>query len=142
MNNFIEQLPKAELHLHIEGTLEPELMFALAKRNGITIPYRSIAEVHQAYQFQNLQSFLDIYYAGAKVLIEEQDFYDLTWAYLQRANTQNIRHVEIFFDPQTHTQRGIAFKTVINGIHSALVTAKQQFNISSHLIMCFLRDLS
>ena len=142
MDNFIKQLPKAELHLHIEGTLEPELMFALAKRNNIKLPHSSVEEVRQAYQFHNLQSFLDIYYAGASVLIEEQDFYDLTWAYLQRAKAQNIRHAEIFFDPQTHTQRGIAFRTVINGISRALNDAKNQLNISSHLIMCFLRDLS
>lgn len=142
MDTFISQLPKAELHLHIEGTLEPELMFALAKRNQLKLPHQSVEDVRKAYQFQNLQSFLDIYYAGASVLIEEQDFYDLTWAYLQRAKTQNIRHTEIFFDPQTHTKRGIAFKTVINGIHRALADAQTQLNISSHLIMCFLRDLT
>ncbi len=142
MNNFINQLPKAELHLHIEGTLEPELMFALAARNQIKLPYSSIEEVRNAYQFQNLQSFLDIYYAGAKVLIHEQDFYDLTWAYLQKAQTQNIRHTEIFFDPQTHTQRGITFKVVISGIRRALVDGQNKLNISSHLIMCFLRDLT
>lgn len=142
MNHLIAQMPKAELHLHIEGTLEPELMLQLAKRNRINLPYSSVAAIHKAYQFHNLQSFLDLYYTGAQVLIHEQDFYDLTFAYLQRAGTQNIRHVEIFFDPQTHTQRGIAFKTVITGIYNALADAREQLNISSHLIMCFLRDLS
>lgn len=142
MKKWIETLPKAELHLHIEGTLEPELLFVLAKRNQITLPYASIKEAYDAYHFQNLQSFLDIYYQGAKVLVNEEDFYDLTFAYLQRAQKQNIRHVEIFFDPQTHTQRGIAFETVISGIHRALQTAKEAFGISSHVILCFLRDLS
>lgn len=142
MKKWIETLPKAELHLHIEGTLEPELLFVLAKRNHITLPYASIKEAHDAYHFQNLQSFLDIYYQGAKVLVNEEDFYDLTFAYLERAQKQNIRHVEIFFDPQTHTQRGIAFETVISGIHRALQTAKEAFGISSHAILCFLRDLS
>lgn len=142
LENFIRHLPKAELHLHIEGTLEPELLFKLADRNKIPLSYRSIEEAHQAYQFQNLQSFLDIYYAGAKVLKTEEDFFDLTWAYLEKANHQNIRHVEIFFDPQTHTQRNIAFKTVISGIRDALLQGQKQFNMTTHLIMCFLRDLS
>lgn len=141
MVNFIRHLPKAELHLHIEGTLEPELLFKLADRNKAPLPYRSIEEAHQAYQFQNLQSFLDIYYSGAKVLKTEEDFFDLTWAYLEKANLQNIRHVEIFFDPQTHTQRGIAFKTVMLGIREALLQGQKHFNMTNHLIMCFLRDL-
>jgi adenosine deaminase len=142
LKNLIESLPKAELHLHIEGTLEPELMFRLAQKNGITIPYNSVDEVKNAYQFQNLQDFLDIYYAGANVLITEQDFFDLTWAYLQKAHSQNIVHVEIFFDPQTHTHRGIPFETVVNGIHNALLKAEKELGITSHLIMCFLRHLS
>lgn len=142
IEQFIQQIPKAELHVHIEGTLEPELMFTLAKRNNIELPFKSIEEVHQAYQFTNLQSFLDIFYAGAKVLIQEQDFYDLTWAYLERAAAQNIRHVEIFFDPQTHTNRGIPFAAVVNGIYEALKTAEKQLGVSSKLIMCFLRHLS
>lgn len=142
MKKFIDGLPKAELHLHIEGTLEPELLFKLAERNKISLPYRSVMDAHKAYQFTDLQSFLDIYYAGAKVLIHEEDFFDLTFEYLKRAKEQNIRHAEIFFDPQTHTHRGIAFDTVINGISSALQEGKKQFNISSKIIMCFLRDLS
>lgn len=129
------------MHLHIEGTLEPELMFALAKRNNISIPFSSPEEVSQAYQFNNLQSFLDIYYQGANVLITEQDFFDLTWAYLLRCQQDNVIHTEIFFDPQTHTERGIAFATVVNGIYGALTQAKQQLGISSQLIMSFLRHL-
>lgn len=142
MVNFIRHLPKAELHLHIEGTLEPELLFKLADRNKMSLPYHSVEEAHQAYQFQNLKSFLDIYYAGAKVLKTEEDFFDLTWAYLEKANRQNIRHAEIFFDPQTHTQRGIAFKTVVFGIREALLQGQKQFNMTNRLIMCFLRDVS
>jgi adenosine deaminase len=142
MKNFIQKLPKAELHLHIEGTLEPELMFALAKKNSIQIPYKSVQELKQAYNFSSLQSFLDIYYAGANVLIHESDFFDLTWAYLLTCKEQNILHVEIFFDPQTHTKRGIAFGTVITGITKALEKAKEELGISSYLIMCFLRHLS
>jgi len=142
MKQFIEQLPKVELHLHIEGTLEPELMFELATRNQIAIPYASPNEVREAYQFSNLQSFLDIYYQGANVLIHEQDFFDLTWAYLLRCQQDNVLHSEIFFDPQTHTARGIAFETVVNGIHRALTQAKHELGISSQLIMCFLRHLS
>ena len=138
---LINDIPKAELHIHIEGSLEPELMFAIAKRNNITLPYESVAALRQAYQFSNLQSFLDIYYAGARVLLYEQDFYDITWAYLQRCVAQNVRHTEIFFDPQTHTERGIAFKTVITGIHRALEDGKQ-LGVSSKLIPCFLRHLS
>ena len=142
MKNFIQKLPKAELHLHIEGTLEPELMFALAKKNSIQIPYKSVQELKHAYNFSSLQSFLDIYYAGANVLIHESDFFDLTWAYLLTCKEQNILHVEIFFDPQTHTKRGIAFETVVTGINKALEKAKEELGISSYLIMCFLRHLS
>lgn len=142
MIDFIQKLPKAELHLHIEGSLEPELMFELAKRNKIEIPYKTVQEVKDAYNFTNLQSFLDIYYAGAEVLITQKDFYDLTWAYVLRCKKNNIVHTEIFFDPQTHTKRGIAFKTVISGIKQALEDAKKEFGITSHIIMCFLRHLS
>ena len=138
---FIRQLPKVELHLHIEGSLEPEMMFELALRNQIALPFTTPEEVKAAYEFTNLQSFLDIYYQGANVLIHEQDFYDLTWAYLLRCKADNVIHTEIFFDPQTHTERGIAFDTVINGIHRALRDAKTQLNISSRIIMCFLRHL-
>jgi len=138
---FIRQLPKVELHLHIEGSLEPEMMFELALRNQIALPFTTPEEVKAAYEFTNLQSFLDIYYQGANVLIHEQDFYDLTWAYLLRCKADNVIHTEIFFDPQTHTERGIAFDTVINGIHRALQDAKEQFGISSRIIMCFLRHL-
>lgn len=141
-NTLVDKLPKAELHLHIEGTFEPELMFEIAKRNGVPLRFMSVEAVHAAYQFSDLQSFLDIYYEAAKALIHERDFYDLTWAYLEKVAKQNVRHVEIFFDPQTHTERGIAFDTVIKGIHQALVDAKSKLGISSHLIMCFLRHLS
>lgn len=141
MNTFIKELPKVELHLHIEGSLEPELMFELAKRNQIAIPFASPQEVKSAYQFNNLQSFLDIYYQGANVLIHEQDFYDLTWAYLLRCQQDNVIHTEIFFDPQTHTARGIAFETVINGIDKALQQGQKELGISSQIIMCFLRHL-
>jgi len=140
--DFARRLPKAELHLHIEGTLEPELMFELARRNGIQLPYTSVDEVRHAYVFTDLQSFLDIYYAGCCVLLTEQDFYDLTWAYLARAAQQRVRHAEIFFDPQTHTDRGVPFDTVISGIHRALQEGEARFGISSGLIMCFLRHLS
>ena len=139
---FIAGLPKAELHLHIEGSLEPELMFALAQRNKVDIPFASMEEVRAAYDFSNLQDFLDIYYQGMGVLIEEQDFYDLTMAYLQRAKADNVRHVEIFFDPQGHTERGVAFETVINGITRALADGERDLGISYRLIMCFLRHLS
>ena len=141
LSAFIAALPKAELHLHIEGTLEPELMFAIAARNGVRLPYSSVEEVRAAYRFSNLQDFLDIYYAGANALLEIQDFYDLTWAYLERAFTQNVRHAEIFFDPQTHTGRGVAFATVIDGISRALDDAEARLGISSRLILCFLRHL-
>ncbi len=142
MIELIKRLPKAELHLHIEGSLEPELMFRLAKKNQIAIPYETIEEVRSAYNFDNLQSFLDIYYAGAHVLITESDFYDLTWEYIQRCVENNIIHTEIFFDPQTHTSRGIAFATVINGIKNALKDAEEKHGITSCIIMCFLRHLS
>ncbi|WED22882.1 adenosine deaminase [Vibrio sp. JC009] len=140
--DFIQKLPKVELHLHIEGSLEPELMFELAARNKIDIPFNSPEEVREAYQFTNLQSFLDIYYQGANVLINEQDFFDLTWAYLLRCQKDHVIHTEIFFDPQTHTDRGIAFETVVNGIDRALKQAQSELGISSQLIMCFLRHLS
>jgi adenine deaminase len=136
------ELPKAELHLHIEGTLEPELMFRLAGRNGVKLPFASVDDVRRAYVFSNLQSFLDIYYAGCSVLVTEQDFYDLTWAYLERASAEGVRHAEIFFDPQTHTGRGVAFETVITGIHRALHDARRRLNLTSGLILCFLRHLS
>jgi adenosine deaminase len=142
VEELIKSVPKAELHLHIEGSLEPELMMQLAKRNNVEIKYKTVDEVRNAYNFSNLQDFLDIYYAGASVLITEQDFYDLTWAYILKAHEQNIVHCEIFFDPQTHTERGIQFATVINGIHAALSDAKVKFGITSHLILCFLRHLS
>lgn len=140
--DLIRALPKAELHVHIEGTFEPELMFAIAQRNQIDIPYKSVEEVKQAYNFHNLQSFLDIYYAGAKVLIHEQDFYDLAWAYFEKCAEDHVVHTEMFFDPQTHTERGIAFETVLNGLKRACDDAKAQLGISSHLIMCFLRHLN
>jgi adenosine deaminase len=139
---FIAALPKAELHLHIEGSLEPELMFALAQRNNVAIPFASVEEVRAAYAFSNLQDFLDIYYQGMGVLHSERDFYDLTAAYLARANADAVRHVEIFFDPQGHTERGVAFETVITGITRALDDAKARTGMTSKLIMCFLRHLS
>ena len=140
--DLIRALPKAELHVHIEGTFEPGLMFAIAQRNHIAIPYQSVEEVKQAYNFHNLQSFLDIYYAGAQVLIHEQDFYDLAWAYFEKCAEDNVVHTEMFFDPQTHTDRGVAFATVLNGLKRACDDAKAKLGISSHLIMCFLRHLS
>ena len=139
---LIKAIPKAELHLHIEGTLEPELMLLLAERNGIRIPYNSVEEIRRAYEFTDLQSFLDIYYAGAAVLQTRQDFYDLTYAYLERAAADNVRHVEIFFDPQTHTDRGISFNVVLDGISDALKAGEAQLGITFRLIMCFLRHLS
>lgn len=139
--DFIKGLPKAELHLHIEGSLEPEMLFELARRNQIPLKYKSVEELKKAYQFSNLQEFLDIYYEGANVLREEQDFYDLTWAYLTRVKEQGVVHTEIFFDPQTHTDRGILFATVINGINRALQDGREKLGISSKLIMCFLRHL-
>lgn len=142
MREFIRSLPKAELHLHIEGTLEPELMFEFARRNGLELKYRTVEQLRQAYDFDNLQSFLDIYYAGAEVLQTEQDFFDLTWAYLTKVASENVRHVEIFFDPQTHTERGIEFATVVNGIHRGLEKGQRELAISHRLILCFLRHLS
>ena len=139
--DFIKKVPKAELHVHIEGTLEPTLMFKLAKRNNIEIPFKNIDEIKRAYNFHNLQSFLDIYYEGAKVLINEKDFFDLTWEYLLKCKEDNIVHTEIFFDPQVHTCRGIGFDIVINGIYSATEKAKKELGISSKIIMCFLRHL-
>lgn len=141
-NNLSFTLPKAELHLHIEGTLEPELMFKLAQRNKINLPFNTVEDVKKAYQFSNLQSFLDIYYQGANVLQTQEDFYDLTYAYLTKISNQNVKHIEIFFDPQTHTDRGINFETVINGIYNALETGKKELNITSKIILCFLRHLS
>ncbi|MBU0455522.1 MAG: adenosine deaminase [Pseudomonadota bacterium] len=141
MEHFIHAIPKAELHLHIEGSLEPSLMFELAKRNHITLRFKTVEEIKKAYQFNNLQSFLDIYYEGAQVLIKEEDFYDLAMAYFARVAPQNVRHAEIFFDPQTHTQRGIPFETVINGLRQACLDAKEKFHITSNLILCFLRHL-
>ncbi|WP_338468199.1 adenosine deaminase [Novosphingobium sp. ZN18A2] len=139
---LIERLPKAELHLHIEGSLEPEMLFALAERNGVEIPFASAEAVRAAYDFSNLQDFLDIYYQGMSVLVTEQDFFDLTIAYLRRAHADNVRHVEIFFDPQGHTERGIAFATVIGGIARALDEGQARLGITHRLIMCFLRHLS
>jgi adenosine deaminase len=138
---LITRLPKCELHIHVEGSLEPELMFALARRNGIRLPYASVEALRQAYQFRNLQDFLDIYYQGMSVLLTEQDFYDLAFAYLQRAHADNVRHVEMFFDPQGHTSRGVAFDTVIGGLHRAIADAEKQFGVRASLIMCFLRHL-
>lgn len=142
MRTFIQSLPKAELHVHLEGTLEPELAFALAARNNITLEHKTPEELLAAYDFNDLASFLKIYYAGMRVLQREQDFYDLTYAYFKRAAQDNIVYVEPFFDPQAHTSRGIAFETVINGIHAAQVAAQCDLNIGSNLIMCFLRDMS
>jgi adenine deaminase len=141
LEDFIKGIPKAELHLHIEGTFEPELMFEIAKRNNREIKHKLVEDLKKAYDFNNLQDFLDIYYEGANVLIKEQDFYDLTWAYLKKAQSQNVVHAEIFFDPQTHTNRGIEFQTVVQGIHRALQDGRNMLGISSGLIMCFLRHL-
>lgn len=142
MEGFIHGVPKAELHIHIEGALEPELMMELAAKNHITLPFASVAEIRRAYDFKDLQSFLDLYYQGARVLLDEDDYYRLTWQYLQKAAEQNVRHAEIFFDPQIHTARGVKFETVVSGIHRALADAGRQLALSSRLIMCFLRDLS
>ena len=140
-DTLIARLPKCEMHIHIEGSLEPELMFELARRNGISLPYASVEALRQAYQFSNLQDFLDIYYQGMSVLITEQDFYDLAWSYLERARADNLVHVEMFFDPQGHTARGVAFETVIGGLHRAIVDAERQLGVRASLIMCFLRHL-
>jgi adenosine deaminase len=142
LSDLVRSMPKAELHMHIEGSLEPELIFALAERNGVTLPYASVEDLRRAYAFTDLQSFLDIYYAGASVLLTERDFYDMTWAYLERAHADNVLHTEIFFDPQTHTGRGVGFPVVISGIHRALTDARAQWGISASLILCFLRHLS
>ncbi|MDB4107450.1 adenosine deaminase [Bacteroidia bacterium] len=142
LKTLIEGIPKAELHLHIEGSFEPELMFKIAKRNSISLDYASVESLKKAYKFNNLQEFLDIYYLGAQVLIHEQDFFDLTWAYLTKVHSQNVVHAEIFFDPQTHTERGIEFGTVINGIYKALEKGTEELNISFKLIMSYLRHLS
>jgi adenosine deaminase len=139
---WLNQLPKVELHLHLEGSLEPELMFKLAERNNIQLSFESVTQLREAYKFDNLQAFLDIYYQGANVLLVEQDFYDLTWAYLQKCHSQHVMHVEPFFDPQTHTDRGVPFEAVINGICRALMEGESRLGISSHLILCFLRHLS
>lgn len=139
---YIEGLPKAELHLHIEGSFEPELMFEIAQRNQIEIPFQSVEELKSAYEFNNLQEFLDIYYQGANVLQTEQDFYDMTWAYLKQIYKENVLHTEVFFDPQTHTDRGVDFKTVVSGIHKALEDGQHKLGITYKLIMCFLRHLS
>ncbi|MEM1389998.1 MAG: adenosine deaminase [Pseudomonadota bacterium] len=142
INALIAALPKAELHLHLEGSLEPEMMMQLAERNGVTLPFKSLEEIKSAYNFNNLQDFLDIYYQGMAVLLTEADFHDLTDAYLQRCAADNVRHVEVFFDPQGHTERGLPFSVPINGILSALDAAKDKYGITYKLIMCFLRHLS
>lgn len=142
LTDLVRNMPKAELHMHIEGSLEPELIFQLAERNGITLAYASVEELRRAYAFTDLQSFLDIYYAGASVLQTERDFYDMTWAYLERAHADNVLHAEIFFDPQTHTERGIGFPIVISGTHRALTDARKKWGMSASLILCFLRHLS
>src|ERR1700761_1533392 len=141
LGGFIAGLPKAELHIHIEGSLEPEMMLALAQRNGVALPYADVEAVRSAYRFGNLQDFLDLYYQGMSVLRQEQDFYDLAMAYLRRAAGQNVRHAEIFFDPQGHTERGIAFRTVIDGLWRALKEAESSFGMTTSLILCFLRHL-
>ncbi len=142
LNALLRRMPKAELHIHIEGSLEPELIFRLAQRNGVALPYDSVEALRAAYAFQDLQSFLDIYYAGASVLLKEADFFDMAWAYFERAAADNVVHAELFFDPQTHTERGVPFETVIRGLHHACQRAHQELGISSRLIMCFLRHLS
>ena len=142
LSALLRQMPKAELHIHIEGSLEPEMIFSLAKRNGLTLPYASVDELRRAYAFTNLQSFLDIYYAGASVLLTEQDFYDLASAYLAKSAMDNVAHCEIVCDPQTHTTRGVDMAIVINGLHRACVEAQAKYGISASLIMCFLRHLS
>lgn len=142
MTSFIRELPKVELHLHIEGTLEPEMVFALAQRNGITLDYADESALRAAYQFSDLQSFLDLYYQGMQVLQTEQDFFDLTWAYLERSHADNVRHVEVFFDPQAHTERGVPLAAVIGGIVRALEQARRQWRLTSRLILSFLRHLS
>jgi adenosine deaminase len=142
MEALIARLPKVELHMHVEGSLEPELMFELARRNGVRLRHESVDELRRAYAFTNLQSFLDIYYEGAGVLREEADFYDMAFAYFKKASAQNVRHAEIFFDPQTHTERGVPFATVIDGLARAQADAERTLGVTSRLIMCFLRHLS
>ena len=139
---FLRGMPKAELHIHIEGSLEPELIFALARRNGVALPYADVESLRSAYAFTDLQSFLDIYYAGASVLLAEQDFFDMAWAYFQRAHADNVVHAELFFDPQTHTERGVPMATVIAGLQRASERAWTELGVSSQLILCFLRHLS
>ncbi|HMX13881.1 MAG TPA: adenosine deaminase, partial [Thauera aminoaromatica] len=139
---YVRALPKAELHLHIEGTLEPEMMFALARRNGVALPWASVEAVRAAYAFTDLQSFLDLYYAGAAVLVREQDFFELAFAYFERAHADGVVHAELFFDPQTHTARGVALETVLDGLERACVEARSRWGIGSRLILCFLRHLS
>ena len=141
ITQFINQSPKTELHLHIEGSLEPELMFKLSKRNKVEIPFKSVEEIRSAYNFTNLDSFLKIYYEGSNVLINEEDFFDLTWEYILRCKQDNIVHTEIFFDPQTHTGRGVPFAKVIKGIYNALEDGEKNLGISFKLIMSFLRHL-
>ncbi len=138
---LIERLPKAEIHIHIEGSLEPDMMFSMARRNGITLPFNSVEDVKKAYNFNNLQDFLDLYYQGMSVLRTEKDFYDLTRAYLERVLAENVRHTEIFFDPQGHLARGIGFETCLNGLSRAIEDCEREYGISSSLIMCFLRHL-
>lgn len=142
MRRFIEDMPKAELHVHVEGTLEPELKFELARRNGAELPYRSVEEMRAAYDFDNLPSFLKVYYEGMSVLLTERDFYDLTMAYLNKAHSQNVLYAEMFFDPQAHTTRGVSFDTAIRGIRRAQEEAEEELGIRTQLIMCFLRDMS
>jgi adenosine deaminase len=141
LRELIKAIPKAELHLHLEGTFEPELMFEIAQRNKIQLPYKDVDEIRKAYQFNNLQEFLDIYYAGANVLLYERDFFDLTWAYLSKVHGQSVKHVEVFFDPQTHTERGVPFDVVVNGIYTALLQGEKEYGISFKLIMSFLKHL-
>ena len=142
LESYVRALPKAELHLHIEGTLEPELMFELARRNGVALPWKSVEETRAAYAFEDLQSFLDLYYAGAAALVREQDFFDLAMAYFERAAADGVVHAELFFDPQTHTARGVTCETVLDGLERACTTARERFGIGSRLILCFLRHLS
>lgn len=141
LREFVTALPKAELHLHIEGTLEPEMMFEIARRNGVEVPYASVEEARAACSFADLQGFLDVYYAASQVLLTEQDFFDLTWAYLKRAHADGVVHAEIFFDPQTHTARGVPFEAVIGGIVAALARGERELSVTTRLIMCFLRHL-
>ena len=140
--DLLRAMPKAELHMHIEGSLEPELIFALARRNGVALPYADVEALRRAYAFTDLQSFLDIYYAGASVLLTEHDFHDMAWAYLERAAADHVVHTEMFFDPQTHTARGVPMRTVIDGLHRACVEAREKLGVSASLILCFLRHLS